>query len=113
MDIFVMHNIFLRDQFHFIPSENWDFKSLSAVVQLLCGILIHTSCVCLCIPCRLANSCVFPLVGYFNPAIVRVLSELNTFANSHKARVLIKQKEEKGNKDKTEVLIRHCHIECK
>lgn len=57
--------------------------------------------------------CHFPVVGYFGPAIVvEFLSKLNTHI-SVKASVTIKQKEEKGNRDKTEVLICLCYLECK
>lgn len=43
----------------------------------------------------------FPFVRYFNHAIVTALSDLNTFADSHKAHILTKQKEGgKGTKVK-------------
>ncbi len=130
MDIFVAHNIFVRDKFYVIPPENWfgnpsmDSYSVSSENCLLeftdwpqiLASLWDPNPYELCLSvhsCTLANSCVFPLLGYFRPAIVTVLSELSTFSNSYKACIVIKQKEEKGNKDKTEVLICHCQTVCK
>lgn len=57
-----------------------------------------------CKPFIVANSCVFPWVGYFNPAIVRVLSESNTF-------LLQYNQSEKGNKDGTELFTCNCLLE--
>lgn len=119
---------FLKGPIHSISPENWysnpftdsycvsSNNCLHATTdwpQIIISLWDLNKCFFSVHSCTLANSCVFPLLGYFNPAIVRVLSELNTFANSHRARVAIRQEEGKGNKDKTEVLIGHCHTVCK
>lgn len=59
---------------------------------------------------RLANSCVFPSVGYFNPAIVAVLSKQNTFANWHNAEVITIKQEKKKKKEKGDRYNSRAHL---
>lgn len=101
-----MHNIF-QWQIQFITQKNWALKSLDTHTQFpQATVSLNSLSDC---DSSTVGSKSLRVVKYvcsappdhfiLTRAIVRVLSELNT-DNSLKACVIIKHKEEKGNRDK-------------